>query len=332
MVAHFWTGRYGGMAWSGLLVLWAVGWVAGRAARGAPRATAPWPVMLHVLLAFANMVTAALLGVVLGLDRAYGLFGVPPVAGAYAHLHLAAIGWPVMMVVGLAYRLVPMFLPAKMPTGRALAVSALLIEIGLLVLVAALLAGSRWLPLGAAIIAAGLASFVRQMRAAVKHRLPRPPALPRRDWSTWQTHVALLWLLVAAGVGLALTIEPAGSRQIRLGWFYGVAGLLGFVAQIVVGIQGRLVPLYAYYRAMAARAGQPPERAANQLPSAAFARPIFLAWTAGVPWLAWGLVTGQTASVAGASVVLLGGVAAGALYLAFLMRAARGPAPTAAEL
>jgi hypothetical protein len=97
------------------------------------------------------------------------------------------------------------------------------------------------------------------------------------------------------------------------------------VAQIVVGIQGRLVPLYAYYRAMAARRGRPPERAANQLPSAAFARPIFLAWTAGVPWLAWGLAGGHAESVAGASVVLLIGVAIGGLYQVYLLRTARAP-------
>jgi hypothetical protein len=326
MVFHSWGGGYGGMAGSGGLVLWAVIWVAQRAARGLRRATAPWPVLLHVMLAFANMIAAALFGVVLGLDRAYGFFHIPPVAGAFSHAHLAAIGWPVMMVVGLAYRLVPMFLPARMPTGRGLAVSAVLIELGLLIIVVALLAGSPWLPAGAAIVAAGLGSFVRQMRGTVKHRLPRPPALPQRDWSTWQTHVALLWLLVAAGVGLVLTIEPVGGRQIRLAWIYGVAGLVGFVAQIVVGIQGRLMPLYAYYRAMAARGGQPPERAANQLPTAAFARPIFLVWTAGVPWLAWGLATGQTASVAGASAVLLVGVATGAMYLVFLIRTAQSPA------
>jgi hypothetical protein len=325
MVGHFWTGRSDLVAWSGGGVLMAVLWLAGRVAFGARRATAPWPVLFHVLLAFANMLAAAAFGVALGIDRAHGTFGFPPVAAVFAHVHLAAIGWPVMMVVGLAYRLVPMFLPAKMPTGSGLALSAVLLEFGIGVIVVTLLTASAWLPMGAALIAAGLACFVRNMRAAVKHKLPRPPALPSRDWSTWQTHVAIAWLFVAAGLGVALT-WPSPSPRIGMAWVYGVAGLVGFLAQVVVGIQGRLVPLYAYYRAMTALAGSPPSRAANQLPTAAYARPIFLLWTVGVPALAWGLATSHVGVVRLASLVLLAGVMTGGAYLAYLVRMAGRPA------
>ncbi len=327
MVVHFWIGQYGAMAWSGLLVLWTVTWLAVRVARGLRHATAPWPVLLHVVFAFVNMIAVALFGIAIGADRAYGLFGFPPLAAAFAHAHLAVVGWPMMMVVGLAYRLVPMFLPARMPTGPGLAASAILIELGLIVLVCALLVGSAVLPMGTALIVAGLACFVRNMRAAVKHKLPRPPALPARDWSTWQTHVAIVWLVVAAGLGVTLTLMPAGGATTAVTWVYGVAGLVGFVSQIVVGIQGRLVPLYAYYRAMAARGGQPPARAANELPTARFAYPIFMLWTLGVPWLAWGLAAGDLVSIRLSSFVLLAGVIVGGWYLKHLMRAATLPAP-----
>ncbi len=323
LVGFFWFGQYGAMAWAGLLVLAAVAWVGGRTARGLRSATAPWPVLLHVRLAFVNMVAAATLGIAIGLDRVYGLFAWSPVAATFAHAHLAAIGWPMMMVVGLAYRLVPMFLPAKMPTGSGLATSAVLLEVGLVVIVVCLLAGSAWLSIGALLIVLGFSSFVRNMRAAVKHKLPRPPALPKRDWSTWQTHVAMAWMFVAVVLGVALTVMSAGSAQMATAWVYGVAGLVGFLAQIVVGIQGRLVPLYAYYRAMAARGGQPPARAANQLPASRFAKPIFLLWTIGVPWLAWGLATGQPLAIRLASSTLILGVGVGGAYLAYLMREAR---------
>jgi hypothetical protein len=116
---------------------------------------------------------------------------------------------------------------------------------------------------------------------------------------------------------------PAGPGQIRIAWVYGVAGLIGFVAQIVVGIQGRLVPLYSYYRAMAALGGVPPARAANDLPTPRFAYPIFLLWTIGVPWLAWGLAANDTLSIRLSSIVLLIGVIVGGGYLAHLMGAVR---------
>jgi hypothetical protein len=323
LVAAFWFGHYGAVAWGGLFVLSAIAWLGVRAARGLRVATAPGPVLLHVMLAFANIALAAVLGGAIGLDRAYGVFRWSVVSATFAHAHLAAVGWPMMMVVGLAYRLVPMFLPARMPTGRRLALSAALLQSGLSVTVVAQLTGSRLLPAGALLLVLGFTAFMSNIRAAVKHRLPRPPALPARDWSTWQTHVAIVWLCVAVGLGGALTMMPAGPWQIAAAWVYGVAGLVGFLAQVVVGIQGRLVPLYAYYRAMAARDGQPPVRAANQLPTPRFARPIFLLWTLGVPWLAWGLAVQDGFSVRAAAGCLFLGVVVGAAYLAYLMRAAR---------
>ena len=322
MVSHFWINTYDGMAWSAGLVVAAVLRVGWRACRGLPGAAAPWPVGLHVVLAFVNILSAAVLGILLGLDRTRAFLGISPLAMMFAHAHLAAVGWATMMVVGLSYRLIPMMLPAKMPAGPSLAVSALLLESGLLVLVVTLLAAPAAVPLGAVLVTAGLGSFVTQVRRTFAHRLPRPPALPRRDWSTWQTHSALLWLLVATGLGVALSFGvPSGSR-LTLMWIYGVAGLVGFLAQIVVGMQGRLVPLYAWYRAAALR-GRPPDRAANSLPSVRFARPIFVAWAGGVPGLAWGLARASEPITAISSACLLAGLTIGAAYMAYMLRAAR---------
>jgi hypothetical protein len=214
-----------------------------------------------------------------------------------------------------------MMLPAVMPSGRSLALSAVLIECGLAALVLALIAAPAYTPGGAALIVCGLGSFVVHIRLTLKRRLPRPPALPHRDWSTWQTHMALLWLLIAAVLGLVLSIGVVDEGRLPLMWMYGVAGLVGFLAQIVVGMQGRLVPLYAWYRALDAR-GTPPAVAANALPSASFARPIFLLWTAAVPLLAWGLAFEARLAIRTAAVLLLLALAAGLAYMRRMLRRA----------
>jgi hypothetical protein len=321
MIGHFWIGSYDGMAWAAGLVVAAIAWVATRAFRGLSGSTAPWGVKLHVVLAFANILLAAGFGILMGLDRTRSFLGITPLVSAYAHAHLAAIGWVTMMAVGLSYRLIPMFVPAAMPSGRGLALSAILIELGLAVLFTAIVTRSPWLPAGAVLITAGLGSFVRQIRAAVRHKMPRPPALPARDWSTWQTHTALLWLLIATGLGLWLALGVPGRFSIQVMWIYGVAGLVGFLTQIVVGMQGRLVPLYAWYRAFAANGGAPPPRGANELPSAAFAKAIFLLWTPAVPALTAGLAFAVEPLIAGSAACLLAGVGASAAYLVYLLRA-----------
>jgi hypothetical protein len=322
MVTHFWIGEYTGMVWAAGLVVAAIGWVAARAWRGLPRAAAPWPITLHVALAFFNILAAATLGIVIGIARARGTLRVSPLAITFAHAHVAAIGWAAMMVVGLAYRLIPMMLPAAMPSGRTLALSAILMQTGLTIVVAALVWPSAWLSAGAITIAAGLVSFAVQMRRALAHRLPRPPALPRRDWSTWQAHTALLWLIVAVVIGLALTTSAVDAHRVALSWCYGVAGFIGFLAQIVIGIQGRLVPLYAWYRNLPARGGTLP-RAANELPSAAFARVIFFTWLAGVPALALGLAGQYRLLITIAAGLLFCGVVTNGVYAGYLFRKAK---------
>jgi hypothetical protein len=326
MIAHFWLGEYHGMVWSAGLVTIAVLHVAIRAWAGLVRATVPWPVKLHVALAFANILAASVLGMAVGLDRVLGWFGWPPLPAAFGHAHLAAIGWAVMMVVGLSYRLIPMIVPASMPTGSSMAASAILIQTGLVVLVIALFAGSSWSAVGAALIVAGLASFVTRVRAIVARKLPRPAALPRPDWATWQTHVAFVWLIVAATLGLALS-TPIGARwSSGIGWIYGCAGLVGFLAQVVVGIQGRLLPLHGWYRAYELRNMQPPERSAHTLASPRLARAILVAWTLGVPILCAGLAGRRPWLIASAGAILLGGVVLNAAQMLTIVSSAGRPA------
>ena len=309
MVAHFWMGRYDGMVWSAALVVAAVLHVAIRAWLGLPRAPVPWPVKLHVALAFANMLLASAFGMFLGLNRLFGWLPWPPLSTAFAHAHLAAVGWAVMMVVGLSYRLIPMIVPARMPTGRALASSAVLLEVGTIGLAVALIVRPGWTPLGALVLIAGVASFVGQVRNMVARKLPPPAALPRPDWATWQTHVAFVWLVVAASTGLLLTLPVPPTWMIALGWIYGTAGLVGFLAQIVVGIQGRLLPLYGWYRMMERDNMRPVSRSAHTLASHGLSKAILMAWTLGVPLLISGLAGGIDSLIAAGSALLLAGVA-----------------------
>ncbi|HEY8550270.1 MAG TPA: hypothetical protein VIL35_09965 [Vicinamibacterales bacterium] len=323
MVAHFWIGEYEGMWWSAILVVAGTAHVGSRVLAGLPAAPVPWPIKLHVVFAFVNIGVAAAIGILIGIDRTRGALRIPPLAATYAHAHLAAVGWVTMMVVGLSYRLIPMILPAAMPAGPGLAWSAVLMEAGVAVLAIAFLFAPSWTVAGAVLIAAGLGAFVRQIRETLRRRLPRPPALPRRDWSAWQTHTALLWLLAAVSIGCLLSIGIPSQRQAGLAWIYGVAGLVGFMVQIVIGMQGRLVPLYAWYRQFAALGGQPPDRAANGLPSAAFARAIYIPWALGVPLLAWGLAAGHHLLIRGAAAILSAGLAIAWCYIVYLLRKVR---------
>lgn len=325
VVAQFWNGDYERMAWSAGLVLIAALHVSLRAALGLPGALGGWPVKLHVALAFVNLIAATAFGMILGFNRAHGWFGWSPIAAAYAHLHIAVVGWAAMMFVGLAYRLIPMIVPTAMPKGASIAISAILIESGLAVLVYGLMRGS-WATIGGAVlIVAGLSAFVILVRLALKDKLPPPAALPRPDWATWQTHVALLWLLVAAVLGPVLSFGGTGAWRIGAGWWYGVAGLVGFLAQVIAGMQGRLVPMYAWYVAFEAGGHTPPSLSVHALASPAIARVNFAVWTAGVPALAFGFASERSAIIGAASVLMFAGVLLNAAQLAVTHIRSRKP-------
>jgi hypothetical protein len=323
MVSHFWINTYDGMAGSAAMVVGSVAWVGVRIVRGLDTGKIPWAVGLHVALAFVNFVAAASIGIVLGLDRSRGFLAVSPLAVMFAHAHLAAVGWVTMLVIGLSYRMIPMLLPAEMPSGRSVATSALLLQAGLVVLAAHLVLGEDDLWSGALMIVAGLMSFVIHVGRMHARRVPRPPSLPRRDWSAWQMRASLMWLLVAVAVGLVLSVGAPADRRLSLMWIYGVAGLVGFLAQMVAAMQGRLVPLYAWYRVYAA-AGEPPAVAAHTLPSEAFARMIFVCWTIAVPVLAYGLSTEDHLAIRASAGVLLAGAGVGGVYVARMCRRAGG--------
>jgi hypothetical protein len=322
MVLEFWSARYTAMVWPAVLVALAVLHVAIRTWTGLIAAVVPWPVKLHVALAFANMIVASLFGMMVGLNRTHSWFDWSPLSAAYAHLHVAVVGWATMMFVGLAYRLIPMIVPTAMPTGRSMAWSALLIQCGVMALVAGLIEQTWWQAAGAWSIVAGLTSFVVHVRLALQHKLPPPAALPRPDWATWQTHVALLWLLVAAGAGLYIT-WPGTGAAVAARWLYGTAGLVGFLAQVITGMQGRLLPMHAWYAAFDAAGRKPPSRSAHTLASPRLARLILYCWTVGVPTLTLGLARDNPSIVRTASLILVVGAALGAAQTLHIVRMSR---------
>jgi hypothetical protein len=282
-------------------------------------------VKLHVALAFGNMLVASAFGMLIGLNRLFGWLPWPPMSAAFAHAHLAAIGWAMMMVIGLSYRLIPMIVPAHMPTGHGLARSAVLLEVGVLALAGALLGAPQWTFAGALVILAGIASFVREVRNIVRSKMPSPAALPRPDWATWQTHFAFAWLLVAAGSGALLTLPIPLMWVVTVGWIYGTAGILGFLAQIVVGIQGRLLPLHAWYRQMELANMQPPGQSVHTLASPGLARAILIAWTLGVPALAGGVAASSNSLISVGSATLLVGVGLNLAQMLTVITRAPGP-------
>jgi hypothetical protein len=322
LVAHFWIDEYSGMVWSAGTLLAGLVLVAARAVRAVAAARVQPGVKLHVILAFVNLLAAGVLGVLLGLEKQ--LVHVLPgylLHSVYAHAHLAALGWATLMVMGIGYRLFPMVLPAAMPEARRTWASAVLVQCGLVVLVVALPASSvAGIRVATVLVLAGLLSFFAQVLWMKRHPKPAPKDLPRPDLGTWHALQGVTYLLLAAGLGTALAFTPAGAWKIRAAMAYGVFALVGFLAQMVVGIAARILPMFAwthYYVGSDFREIPPSQYTMHDRRLQAIG---LVLWSAGVPLLAWGLSFDRWTEASFGAAALLAALAANGVNTVLIVR------------
>jgi len=291
LVSHFWIDAYSGMVWSAGTLLLGYAFVAVRAVRTVLGARVQAGVKLHLTLAFFNILGAGVLGMLLGLEKQ--LVHVLPgyiLHNVYAHAHIAALGWATMMVMGIGYRLFPMVLPAAMPPNSRTWASACLMEAGLLVLLVGLPASSvAGIRAGTVLVLASVVAFLAQVVWMKRHPKPSPKDLTRPDVGTLHAVQGVFYLLLSAGLGCALAFAPPGAWKVRAAMAYGVFALLGFLAQMVIGIAARILPMFSwmhYYVGSDFKVIPPSQYTMH---SRALQVAGFALWTLGVPLLAYGL-------------------------------------------
>jgi len=320
MVGHFWIEEYGGMAWSagtaggGILV-------AGIRAVGPLRSERVEPaVRAHVLLAFLNIAGAAVMGVLLAVQKVHPFLPGYTLTNVYAHAHLAAIGWATMMVVGIAYRLLPMVLPSEMPRGGRLWASAVLLEAGAAGLFVCLLLRSRAVAVFAVLVVAGIAIFLSVVATMLRHRRPRPPAIRTPDPAVLHAAPALLSLVAACVLGLWLAIAPVTASTPAIATAYGALGLVGFLAQMIVAMKGRLLPTFAWYWAMANTNYKGPVTPPHEMPWRPAQLIVVGSWWTGLPLLVWGLASGAVPIIRLSGWVLLLATALDTVQAGYILR------------
>ncbi|MGD8331545.1 MAG: hypothetical protein PVJ49_19085 [Acidobacteriota bacterium] len=311
LVSHFWIDEYSGMVWSAGTLVLGLAFVAARAIRTVLGAKIQPGVRLHLVLAFLNLLGAGVLGMLIGLEKqqvhvlpGYLLHTV------YAHAHLAALGWATMMVMGVGYRLFPMVLPSAMPPPQRTWASAVLVEGGLLLLLLALPASSAaGIRIATLALLGGLAWFFLQVVWMKRHPKPTPKDLQRPDLGTLHAMQGIAYLVLAAAIGTALAFAPFGAWKIRAAVVYGVFALLGFLAQMVIGIAARILPMFSWTHYFVGSDFKDIPPSQYTMHSRALQAAGLLLWTVGVPALAWGLSFDRWSLVS---------VAAGALLIALL--------------
>ena len=315
MVAHFWIQEFGGMAWSAATAALGIAHVVARMGLSVRRARIAGGVKLHLYFAAANLAGAVTLGVLLGFDKARSFLPGYVLSNVFAHAHLAAIGWVSMTIIGFGYRLLPMVLPAAVPSGRSVYISAILLEAGIVGLFMSLLMRSVLSLWFALVIVAAFISFFAHIMWMLAHPRRPPHQRTQSDFAVPHLAAGSVCLLFACVCGVMLAALPMSESTMRVALLYGVLGLVGFLAQVIVGFERRILPIVSAYWALQQKNSVP----RPGLPHATAPALTFVTWLVGVPLAATGLFVNNATILAFGTWLLFAGALLLSLDLVVLL-------------
>ncbi|MEE8368440.1 MAG: hypothetical protein V3S30_08980, partial [Thermoanaerobaculia bacterium] len=194
MVSHFWIDAPIGMVFGAMMVTFALVVVGGRFLGAVWHGPMRLEIKVFLSFPFANILGAAGLGILIGLDKTIDLLPGTRLQYVFAHAHLAALGWATMMVMAAGHRLLPMLLPSALPQGRRVWSIALCMEVGVLGLAGSLMGGSAWTGLFGGLCMVALALFARNVIWMLRNPRPSPKNRRHPDLSVVQVFSAFACL------------------------------------------------------------------------------------------------------------------------------------------
>lgn len=254
-------------------------------------------------LAGAALFLAATLaiGVTLVANLRWGFLGGNRFLALGVHLHLALAGWVLMVVIGVAHRLLPMFLlshGAPEWPGRLAAILVGAGSLGVMLLHHVIPLTAFSLP--AVLIGAGALAFVVQARLYYRHRV-------KRALDPGMRLAAIAVGFLALGIGLAPVALTRGLAAPGLMVGYVTTLIVGGFSLFVVAHYYKIVPFLVWYHHFGPLAGKQPVPRVAELYSARAARGAVVLLALGALALSAGILAGAPGLARGAAVIFAGG-------------------------
>lgn len=237
MISHFALASWSGVWSAALVVIASIGLFAANIVPLLWRSVGRGVAETGMFIALCFLIAAASLGFLLALDKGLGFLGGSTIPNLASHAHLAALGWVTLSICSVSYRMLPaLVLPRIVRPPRA-AWMLYALAASTAGLAVTLLTDLPGLALWSVAIAAALAAYAVTIgRMVWSHRKPL-------DWSVRHAIIGMVWLTVAIALGLALSLSGAQAETgARIAAGYGVAAILGWMGNFVIGISGYLFP------------------------------------------------------------------------------------------
>lgn len=234
----------------------------------------------------------------------------------HAHAHLGVLGFFIMLIVGVSYKLVPMFTLSELQSRRRAAWSVVLLNVGLAGLFVTVLLRNPWKLAFALVVMAGLALYGLELRAILSTR--KRPAL---DWGlrTFLTAVSLLAPLSVLAVVLSWPGLPLTPFTGQLENLYGVLALLGVVSLAILGMLYKVIPFLVWFGRYSREIGRRKVPSMGDLYSHRLQAVGYWLYLAGLATVCAGTVLGHANGVRSGAVLLTTSVAVLAVNVAKML-------------
>jgi hypothetical protein len=235
----------------------------------------------------------------------------------HAHAHLGIVGVFITLIVGISYKLIPMFTLSEVQHPRRAWASLLLLAAGLGGLFFALLLRSPWKPLFAAFVAMALILYGLELRAILQARQRKHLDLGLKAFLLALVFLAPVGLL---GIVLSWPTLPLNAFTGQLENLYGAFGILGVVSLAILGMLYKIIPFLTWYAAYGKHIGK------SRVPNLAdlYSEPLQAvslgAYLAGLLTLVPAILLASGLIVRGAAVLLLVGVLLSLLNFGLVLR------------
>lgn len=306
--------QHAGIALVSFAIITGIGNVAVTLARSRTR-DVTWTAMA---LAIAFLGSTLVLGVALLHNLHTGFIAAARLRYLAAHIHVALVGWALVMIVGVSHRLLPMFLVAHGARTHWSARSVAALATGTVLLAAGLLANLAPMTLaGVASLVGGVAMFAIQALAFFRARVRRS-----LDPGMHFIAAAIVLMTLAAPIGAVLAAAPARSG--RLATTYVFTALAAGVTTYIMGAYYKIIPLLAWLAGQRHAGPAARVRTAAELSSPRAAHAQLALTLAGVATTIAGISAGSTQVTRAGAASFAAGAGLFTVNMALIALRARG--------
>lgn len=210
---------------------------------------------LFILTSIVYLKITAIVGLLLSINLGFPFISRIHLDYLKIHAHLGFLGWVVMVIMGVALKLIPMFgLSHGYPT-KPSTFAYIFLNLGLIgIMVEWLFTGSEWLlKFYILLLIIGIFFFLIQLGYIFKHRLRK-----KSDVSMKHSAVGFVYFFLSTMLGGSMMFitwkDVAISQAIVL--VYGFMIMFGFFSMLIVGQMYKIVPFLVWYHTFSDKVGK----------------------------------------------------------------------------